>query len=67
MWNLKNNTNGYIQQNRNRLTDRVKKPVVASRERGGQMGTLGIPAFLQLVLPRYNFLHLFPFKLSESV
>ena len=33
MWNLKNETNGQIQQNRNRLTDTENKLVV-SRGRG---------------------------------
>ena len=42
MWNLKNNTNECIQQNRNRLIDTENNLVAPGGERGGGRGKIGV-------------------------
>ena len=42
MWNLKNNTNECIKENRNRLTDIENKLVVTRGVREGGKGTIGV-------------------------
>ena len=41
MWNLKNKTNEYTEQNRNRLIDTENKWVIARGEASGWMGKIG--------------------------